>query len=129
MSLFARYATSSAFRVELTQPMAHALHVIDAYERDPRSNVAHDHFNMREEFGYLTDPFTHATRALMRRGLIEWHEPPKLPNGRTDWSQKTWRMTDAGKHVLALCRLADIVPQATNVVPISAAKKRKAVRR
>ena len=130
MSLFSEYATSSAFRIDLTEKMAAALHVIDLYDRNISPSGERQFLtDMKAEFGYLTDPFTTASRALLRRGLVEWHDLPKKADGHDDWSKKTWKMTEAGRHVVALCRLAGLVPNISNVVPIKKPAARAKARR
>lgn len=114
MSLFREYATSIAFRVDLTKSMAATLWVINEYELFHQTGKGNFFaFNQAKAMiGSQNDPFTAASRALMRRGLVVWKDLPKQKNNPklSDWSAQTWRMTEAGRHVLALCQLAEIVP-------------------
>jgi len=121
MSLFREYATSIAFRVDLTKSMAVTLHTIDLYERShARGNGDSAHFfEVKLLTGSVTDAFTTASRALLRRGLVEWRDFPRnLKTGKADTNAQTWHMTEAGRHVLALCRLAEIVPLLAETKPL-----------
>ena len=117
--LFARYATSSAFRLDLSANMAMCLHMVAEYENGAewRDSVGH-------KWG-MVDNFVGGAQSLIRRGLIEHHD---CPNPRAiesrDWIY--WRTTAPGRAVLELCRMAGIAPPATIMrVPGPPAKKIK----
>ena len=112
MNQFGYYATSTAFSISLSKAMVDVLF-----------RVEHNAANWPKEqeyglyFGAGNDMWITAVRACERRGLVEHHEPKIAtsgPNkGYADWDKRpSFTLTEAGKHILELCRLAELVPTA-----------------
>lgn len=128
---FAHYVTSTAFHLSLSRAMALCLHHVDNYEKlwrssrpELRGNITVAQGLQKSERGY--DNFIPAIHALERRGLVEHHDAPPLPNGNHDWSALRYSLTEAGKHVLVLCALAGIVPEVQQQAPANRNKKKAA---
>ena len=92
MTAFADYATSSAFQINLSKPMIIVLasHMYPSYR------------NLLYETGQWA-----TVRALMRRGLLEYEGSGRI--GSVLGHRR--KLTDAGRHVLALCRLAGLLDE------------------
>lgn len=112
---FANYVTSVAFHLSLSKQMAACLHHIDCYERlwratkdkHEKSKITLSDAIVRTDRGY--DAFIPAVKALERRGLVKF-ERPKTADGNHDWAALSYSITEPGQHVLALCRLAGLIP-------------------
>lgn len=95
MNDFASYVTRTAFQLSLSQDMIMGMQLAKAYEQK-RGRILPD-------FGRIVP----ALKALIRRGLVEHH----MPVGTSpDYTGPAYTMTEAGKHVYALCQLAGLIP-------------------
>ncbi len=100
MSDFASYVTRTAFQLSLSQDMIIGLQIAKAYEDRRGRNFP--------DFGRSVP----ALKAIQRRGLIEHH----LPLGHDpNYVGPAYTLTEAGKHVYALCQLAGLIPVETPV--------------
>lgn len=125
MSQFAYYATSCAFHINLSKQMAQCLWLIDRHQRGGDHPYGTTN-GFKATFGAQYDNFVPAIKSLERRGLVDHHEH-KLKNGIivTD-GHIAHTLTDAGKLVLELCVLAEIVPgRWSKVVELKPQQKRR----
>lgn len=124
MSMFSDYVTSCAFHLNLSRQMAQTMWLIDKQERG-----GGDRDRITTVFEAASDNFIAAAKALSRRGLVEWHEPPVKKDGYRDFSKPAHTLTQPGKLVLDLCVIAGVVPArwSNKVVQLKpVAKKRRA---
>lgn len=103
---FEAYATSTAFRVSLTKPMAMALWTINEVQAGRQR--AYDIPGVGHGTG-VADHFIRSLHCLRERGLVLWEDPSAM---RPKGCRPAHRLTEAGKHVLALCAIARLVPDA-----------------
>lgn len=95
MNNFASYATSTSFSISLSRDMVMALQMVHAYH--------HRQSTMRFDFGRSVP----AMKAVIRRGLAEHHPRPEGP---VTLDHQYYTLTEAGKHVYELCKLAGLIP-------------------
>lgn len=93
MSDFASYVTRTAFQLSLSQDMIMGLQIARAYELKRGRQFP--------DFGRSVP----ALKALIRRGLVEHH----CPVG-SNYVGPAYTITEAGRHVYALCQLANLIP-------------------
>lgn len=70
------------------------------------------------------DQFVIGARWLQSAGLVKWTDPIAM---NPKWSREPWELTEAGKHVVALLRIAGLIPERvanTNPRPETQAKRR-----
>lgn len=122
---FADYATSTAFHVSLSRPMAMALWAIDLEERRalavPKGDDGvrrrlsdddtrpHDHImEAHRQREVWARNYVSCSKSLEHRGLVTFHDPTAT---EPKWcGDPSHRLTEAGRLVLQLCVLAMIVP-------------------
>lgn len=93
---FASYATRVAFNLSLTRPQIFYLTTIADQTIHERSTVYED--------PQRTNHFVPCANVLLNRGLVTHYPNGKPgPNGEI-W----WELTEAGKHVMALLRIAGL---------------------
>ncbi len=114
---FAGYATRVAFNLNITRQMIIALREVEVY--GPGHWTGTERSKIREEYGPIgihnPDRFVPAARGLVEKGLVEYnnfYKTYKFGDPIPKSERWVYRLTPAGEHVMALLRIAGLVPQA-----------------
>lgn len=111
---FREYATRVSFNISLSRNQIFCLWNCEQEKTGGRDEAL--------AFGCAADMFVPGAKWLGQHGLVTWTDPVTMT---PKWSRHPYQLTEAGKHVLALLRIAGLVPQrAVN----SNAKDKKAKR-
>jgi hypothetical protein len=101
---FRDWATGTAFRVELTHPQATTLWLIGREEEGGPRYIEALHAKGGRTFGRASTHSVQICRVLGERGLVEHHLVRAKP------TDPPFTLTEAGWLVLALLRVAGVVP-------------------
>ena len=102
---FREYATRVSFNISLSRNQIWTLYQISMgkVNQDRDGRIA---------FGIEQDMFVPGAKWLEQHGLAIWTDPGKM---NPAWKDFPWKVTDAGGHLLALLRIAGLIPiEATN---------------
>lgn len=116
---FQQATTGVAFQLQLSRNMIMVLADIGA--NPPQEGVSYDASRVHQIAAGMgsRDIWCTTMHALRRRGLI-LHHPDGVRDGKRLPGHVWYSLTDAGVHVLALCKLAGLVPD-LSVVPANSA--------
>jgi hypothetical protein len=99
--LFRDYATRISFNISLTRNQIFTLWAI-AEQKSTRSREE------RESFGVGSDMFVPGAKWLCQHGLVDWVDPTTTT---PKWRDYPYTLTEAGKHILILLQIAEIIPK------------------
>lgn len=98
---FREYATRISFNISLSRNQIYTLWNISLQKLyRPREEMA--------EFGLNIDMFVPGAKWLCQHGLVTWVDPITM---KPPWKEYPYKLTEAGTHLLALLRIAEVIPK------------------
>ena len=115
---FREYATRVSFNISLSRNQIYVLYQMSLKKIGDREDM--------DKFGLQTDNFVPGAKWLGSHGFVTYTPPGEMVGSK----RYPWELTETGHHVIALLRIAGLIPEEVvenKVVPMKKYLKKKKI--